>query len=126
MRDNDKESLSIKRQHKKCAQNNINNENKKKIKTESHKEESAELTINLWKKKLKKTNSELKLIKKSKTMNLTKSWWKYHLICSALLHVQMKVTYRNKTNTVNEDDTIESVQKNSDEIIENDINIYNF
>ena len=72
LRDNDKKSLLIKRQCKKCAWNNINDEDKKKVKMKSHKEKSAELIINLWKKKLKKTDSELKLIKKSETMNLTK------------------------------------------------------
>ena len=107
--DNDKESLLIRRQCKKHAWSDTDDENKKKIKMKSHKEESAELVINLWKKKLKKMNSKLKLIKKLKTMNLIELWWKYHLICSALSHVQMKVTHENEMNTANEDDTVKSV-----------------
>ena len=74
LRDNDKEFLLIKRQCKKCAWDDTDDENKKKIKIKLHKEESAELAVNLWKKKLKKMNSELKLIKKLKIINLTELW----------------------------------------------------
>ena len=51
---------------------------------------------------------------------------KYYLIHSALSHVQIKVIYKNEINTANKDDTVKFVQKNSNEIIKNDINIYNF
>ena len=37
----------------------------------------------------------------------------------------MKMIYENEMNTANKDNTVKFVQKSSDEIIENDINIYN-
>ena len=123
----DKKLSSMQRLHKRCEQSD-NNTRDKKVEKKKKQEESADLITNLWKKKLKKTDSELKLIKKSETFNLTKLWWKYHLIQSALSHVQMKVitvkkTSNNKKNDNN--DTIESMKQNVTDVNENDHCIYN-
>ena len=71
----------------------------------------------------------MKLIKKSEIFNLTKLWWKYHLIKSALSHVQIKVSIEKKMNNSNkndDNDTIKSVKHDVTEMHEDNYCIYNF
>lgn len=88
----DKESPSVRRQRKRRGLGDKNAGDKKEAEKETEQEGPAELTANLWKEELEKADPELELVKKSETMNLTESWWKYHLIRSALSHIVGKTS----------------------------------